>query len=63
MPSGRIHERIWEMAFGTSGYPVVPVDKQMDEYSQKAPGARHRSKDHDPIRTGDYEDPSPDLDK
>ena len=63
MSIGRLHNKIWEMAFGSSGYPVVPVDKQMDEYSQKAPGPRHRFKDHDPLRTGDYEDPCPDLDK
>lgn len=63
MPIGRIHGRLWEMDFGRPGYPVVPVDKQMDEYSQKAPGQRHRFKDHDPLRTGDYEDPYPDLDR
>ena len=63
MPNGRIHKKIWEIDFGNFGYPVVPVDKQMDEYSQKAPGLRHRLKDHNPLRTGDYEDPYPDLDK
>ena len=55
MPKGRIHKKLWEMNFGSSGYPIVPVDKQMDEYSQKTPGLRHRLKDH--------EDPCPDLDK
>ena len=63
MPIARIHKRIWEIAFGRFGYPAVPVDKQMDQYSQKVPGLRHRLKDHDPLRTGDYEDPCPDLDK
>ena len=51
------------MAFGTSHYPEVKVDRQMDEYSQRVPGIRHRLKDHDPLRTGDYEDPQPELDK
>lgn len=51
------------MAFGAYGYPEVEVDKQMDEYSQKMPGIRHRLKDHDPLRFGDYEDPHPALDK
>jgi hypothetical protein len=63
VPICRVHKRIWEIAFGSSVFPVVPVDKQMDEYSQKTPGLRHRLKDHDPLRTGDYEDPWPDLDK
>jgi hypothetical protein len=45
------------------GYPVVEVDKQMDEYSQKLPGIKHRLKDHDPLRTGDYEEPTPELDR
>jgi len=57
-----MHRKLWGIAFGSHGYPVVPVDKQMDEYSQEAPGLRHRFKDHDPLRTGDYEDPSPELD-
>ncbi|MGB2981409.1 MAG: hypothetical protein WBC77_09185 [Candidatus Zixiibacteriota bacterium] len=39
------------------------MDKQMDEYSQKLPGMKHREKDHDPLRAGDYEDPEPDKDK
>lgn len=51
------------MAFGICGYPEVKVDKQMDEYSQKFPGIRHRLKDHDPLRVGDYEDPQEELDK
>lgn len=51
------------MAFGAWGYPEVKVDTQMDEYSQEMPGIRHRLKDHDPLRFGDYEDPQPELDK
>ncbi len=51
------------MVFGTCGYPEIEVDKQMDKYSQKMPGIRHRLKDHDPLRSGDYEDPQPKLDK
>jgi len=51
------------MAFGAWGYPEVEVDTQMDEYSQEMPGIRHRLKDHDPLRFGDYEDPQPELDK
>lgn len=51
------------MAFGIYDYPKVKVDKQMDEYSQKMPGIRHRLKEHDPLRVGDYEDLQPELDK
>ena len=51
------------MAFGICDYPKVKVDKQMDEYSQKMPGIRHRLKDHDPLKVGDYEDLQPELDK
>lgn len=51
------------MAFGICGYPDVKVDKQMDEYSQEVPGIKHRLKDHDPLRVGDYEEPQPELDK
>lgn len=63
MPNGRLHKKLWKRAFGNCGYPFVPVNKQTDEYSQKLPGTRHRLKDHDPLRTGDYEDPLPELDK
>jgi len=35
----------------------------MDDYSQKMPGIHHRRKDHEPLRIGDYEDSSPQLDK
>ncbi len=62
MPDSRLHKKLWKMAFGRCGYPLVSVDKQMDEYSQKMPGVRHRLKDHDPLRAGDYEDPQPELD-
>ncbi len=55
--------RLWKVAFGTCGYPEFKVDKQMDEYSQKMPGIKHRLKDHDPLRAGDYEDIQPELDK
>lgn len=51
------------MAFGSCGYPFMAVDKAMDAYSQKAPGLRHRFKDHDPLRAGDYDDPDPESDK
>jgi len=51
------------MAFGMCNYPEVGVDKQMDEYSQKMPGIKHRLKGHDPLRVGDYEDLQPELDK
>jgi len=51
------------MAFGACGYPEVKVDTQMDKYSQEMPGIRHRLKDHDPLISGDYEDPQPELDK
>jgi hypothetical protein len=63
MPDNRLHTKFWKMAFGTYGYPEVEVDKQMDEYSQEMPGIRHRLKDHDPLRVGDYEDPQEELDK
>lgn len=63
MPNGRLHNKLWRMAFGSRGYPFVPVDKQMDEYSQKSPGIKHRQKDHDPIKAVDYENPEPGKDK
>lgn len=63
MPNNKLHRELWKMAFETCGYPEVKVDKQMDEYSQKMPGIRHRLKDHDPLRFGDYEDSHPELDK
>ena len=63
MPDNRLHKKLWKMAFGRYGYPEIEVDKQMDKYSQKVPGIRHRSRDHDPLRAGDYEDPQPQLDK
>ena len=63
MPDNRMHGRFWKMAFGMCDYPEVRVDKQMDEYSQKMPGNRHRLKDHDPLRVGDYEDLQSELDK
>gem|GEM_PF-2812564 len=63
MPNNRLHRKLWKMAFGAWGYPEVEVDTQMDEYSQEMPGIRHRLKDHDPLRFGDYEDPQPELDK
>ena len=63
MPDNRLHKKLWKMAFGRSGYLRILVDKQMDEYSQKMPGNRHRLKDHDPLRVGDYEDLQPELDK
>jgi len=63
MPNNKLHRKLWVMAFGTCGYLDVKVDKQMDEYSQKMPGIRHRLKDHDPLRSGDYEDPHLELDK
>ncbi len=44
-------------------YPEIRIDKEMDEYSQKMPGIKHRLKDHDPLRVGDYEDLQPELDK
>ncbi len=63
MPNNKIHTKLWQIAFGNYGYPFVPVDKQMDEYSQKLPGIKHRLEDHDPLRSGDYEDPEPEKDK
>jgi hypothetical protein len=63
MPNNGLHGRLWKMAFGTSDYPEVWVDKHMDEYSQKMPGIKHRLKDHDPLRVGDYKDPQEELDK
>ena len=63
MPNNRLHRNLWKMAFGTCGYPEVEVDTQMDEHSQEMPGIRHRLKDHDPLRFGDYEDLQPELDK
>ncbi len=63
MPNNRFHNKLWQIAFGKCGYPFVSVDKQMDEYSQKLPGNKHRQKDHDPLRAGDYENPEPEKDK
>ncbi len=63
MPNNRFHARLWKIAFGMCDYPEIWIDKQMDEYSQKMPGIKHRLKDHDPLRVGDYEDPQPELDK
>ena len=63
MPNNGFHARLWKMAFGICDYLKVKVDKQMDEYSQKMPGIRHRLKDHDPLKVGDYEDLQPELDK
>lgn len=63
MPNNSLHYKLWQMAFGSCGYLFIPVDSQMDEYSQKFPGIRHRLKDHDPLKTGDYEAPNPELDK
>lgn len=63
MPNNKLHKKLWQIVFGNCGFPFVPVDKQMDEYSQKLPGIKHRLKDHDPLRTGDYEDPEPEKDK
>ncbi|MDP2753999.1 MAG: hypothetical protein Q8P40_06360 [Nitrospirota bacterium] len=63
MPNNRLHRELWKMAFGACGCPELEVDTQMDKYSQEMPGIRHRLKDHDPLRFGDYEDPQPELDK
>jgi len=63
MPNNRLHTKLWWIAFGNCGYPLVPVDSQMDEYSRKLPGSKHRREDHDPLRAGDYEDPEPQMDK
>lgn len=63
MPNNRLHNKLWQMAFGSCSFPFVPVDKQMDGYSQKTPGIKHRLKDHDPLRAGDYEDLEPQKDK
>jgi hypothetical protein len=63
MPKNRLHARLWKMAFGMFGYPEIMIDKEMDEYSQKMPGIKHRLKDHDPLKVGDYEDLQPKLDK
>lgn len=63
MPNNKLHRKLWKMTFGTCGYPAVEVDKQMDGYCQKLPGIKHRLKDDDPLRTGDYEDPNTELDK
>jgi len=63
MPNNKLHTRLWKIAFGMCDYPEIRIDKQMDEYSQKMPGIRHRLKDHDPLRVGDYEDQQPELDK
>lgn len=63
MPNNRLHIKLWQIAFGNFGYPFVSVDGQMDEYSQKLPGIKHRQKDHDPLRAGDYEDTEPQKDK
>ena len=63
MSNNRLHNKLWQMAFGDYDYPFVPVDKQMDEYSQKLPGIQHRQKDHDALRVGDYEDAEPEKDK
>jgi hypothetical protein len=63
MPNNKLHTELWRIAFGNCGYPFVPVDSQMDEYSQKLPGIKHRREDHDPLRAGDYEDPEPQMDK
>jgi hypothetical protein len=63
MPNNRLHIKLWRLAFGNCGFPFVPVDSQMDEYSQVLPGIKHRREDHDPLRAGDYEDPEPQMDK
>jgi hypothetical protein len=63
MPNNRLHTRLWKIAFGMCDYPEIKIDKQMDEYSQIMPGIKHRLKDHDPLRVGDYEDLQPELDK
>jgi len=63
MPNNKIHIKLWQIAFGNCDYPLVPVDRQMDEYSRKLPGNKHRLKDHDPLRAGDYEDVEPEKDK
>jgi hypothetical protein len=63
MSNNRFHIRLWRIAFGMFNYPEIMIDKQMDEYSQEMPGIKHRLKDHDPLRVGDYEDRQPELDK